>query len=123
VTGQAVEELRTLFLFEGLTPDQLDWLAARGDVRTYAAGSTVYRQGEPATHLFLLLEGSLRLLRTVAGEDLVINEATAAPSRCACPRRRRESRGRPGVGACSASVAGPGQREVRPWVKACTSSS
>ncbi len=74
MTGPAPEELRTLFLFEGLSDAQLATLAERGDVRTYDVGATVYRQGEPATHLFVLLDGALRLLRTVAGEDLVVNE-------------------------------------------------
>jgi signal transduction histidine kinase len=69
-----VEELRSLFLFEALTDEQLDWLAERSERRTYAAGAVVCREGEPATHLFMLLDGALRLLKLSGGEDVVINE-------------------------------------------------
>ena len=68
------EELRTLFLFEALTDEQLDRLAERGELRTYDAGAIVVREGQRATHLFVLLEGALRLSRTVNGEELVIVE-------------------------------------------------
>ena len=53
------DELRELFLFEKLTDEQLAWLAERGEVVAYEAGDTVYRAGEPATALFVLLEGTL----------------------------------------------------------------
>ena len=76
MTALPVGELRTLFLFEGLSEAQLAGLAERGDVRTYDSGAAVYRQGEPATHLFVLLDGALRLLRAVHGEDLVLNETS-----------------------------------------------
>ena len=70
------DDLRTLFLFEALTDEQLDWLAERGELRTYDTGATVSREGEPATHLYVLLEGGLRLSRLVNGEELVVNEST-----------------------------------------------
>ncbi|TDE02602.1 cyclic nucleotide-binding domain-containing protein [Jiangella asiatica] len=69
-----VEELRTLFLFEGMTPEQLAEVAASSDVRAYPAGSTVYRAGEPSVALWVLLEGTLRLVRHADGEDIVVNE-------------------------------------------------
>jgi signal transduction histidine kinase len=68
-------ELRTLFLFEALTDDQLDWLAARSEVRTYDAGAPVTREGEPATHFYVLLDGRLRLSRRMGGEDVPISES------------------------------------------------
>jgi signal transduction histidine kinase len=76
VTGVAVEELRGLFLFEGLTHQQLSWLAERGQSRTYDAGAPVYREGEPSAHLYVLLDGGLRMSRLVGGEDVVIIEST-----------------------------------------------
>jgi hypothetical protein len=54
-TGRAAEagacnkdELRGLFLFEGLTEEQLDWLCSEGRVVELAAGP-VYTEGDPAT--------------------------------------------------------------------------
>ena len=69
-----LEELRTLFLFERLTDEQLDRLARHGEVRAYDAGAAITREGEPAQHLFVLLEGRLRLSRLMSGEDVVVNE-------------------------------------------------
>jgi signal transduction histidine kinase len=67
------EELRGLFLFEKLTDDQLAWLAERGEVAGYEAGSTVYDAGEPATYLFVLLEGTLSMLMRAGGTEIEIN--------------------------------------------------
>jgi signal transduction histidine kinase len=67
------EELRELFLFEKLTDEQLAWLAERGEVAGYEAGSTVYEAGEPATCLFVLLEGTLSMLMRAGGTEIEIN--------------------------------------------------
>src|ERR1035438_7790461 len=42
-----VDELRTLFLFEKLTEDQLQWLCERGHVELIQPG-LVYTEGSPA---------------------------------------------------------------------------
>jgi signal transduction histidine kinase len=67
-------ELRGLFLFEALSEVQLDWLAAHGSRRTYPQEAPVFREGEPAGELFVLLSGALRLSRLVGGEDVIITE-------------------------------------------------
>ncbi|HET6529043.1 MAG TPA: ATP-binding protein [Actinoplanes sp.] len=63
-------ELRTLFLFEKLSDDQLEWIAAHGQVERYSAGSYVLREGEPAEKFFVLLSGTIALSRRV-GQDEV----------------------------------------------------
>jgi signal transduction histidine kinase len=65
--------LRELFLFEKLDDGQLAWLAERGQVRSYEAGTTVYRAGEPAATLFVLLEGTLAMLVRAAGGEIEVN--------------------------------------------------
>jgi signal transduction histidine kinase len=65
-----VAEVRSLFLFEQLSEEQLDWIAERGERRTFDEGAVVYREGEPATHLFVLLSGGLQMLRRLGGEDV-----------------------------------------------------
>jgi signal transduction histidine kinase len=67
-------ELRGLFLFEALSDVQLNWLAAHGSRRTYPQEAAVFREGEPAGELFVLLSGALRLSRLVGGEDVIISE-------------------------------------------------
>jgi signal transduction histidine kinase len=76
MSGVSADELRTLFLFESLTDEQLGWLAERGQSRTYDSGAVVYREGEPSEHLYVLLDGGLRLMRLVGAEDVVVNETT-----------------------------------------------
>jgi signal transduction histidine kinase len=73
VTTLTVDELRTLFLFEALTDEQLAWIAERGEVRTYDRDATIYRETDPADHFFLLLDGKIELFRTISGEPLVLN--------------------------------------------------
>ena len=68
------DDLRTLLLFEHLTQEQLTWLAERGERRAYDAGTVVYREGEPADALWVLVEGGMRLSRLLQGEDVAINE-------------------------------------------------
>ena len=67
------DDLRELFLFEKLTDEQLAWLAERGEVAAYEAGGTVYQVGEPATRLFVLLEGTLSMLMRAGGTEIEIN--------------------------------------------------
>jgi signal transduction histidine kinase len=76
MTRADVEELRTLFLFEALDDEQLGWLAERGDVRAYDAGTVVFREGEPADALWTLLRGGLQLSRTLGGEDVLVTTTT-----------------------------------------------
>jgi len=95
VSGQPmpcdVTELGTLFLFEKLSPEQLDRLCREGRVEKFEPGP-VYQEGEDATCFFVLLEGTLVMSRRVGGDDV---ETTRSSQR--------------GVyaGALQAYVAGP----------------
>ena len=66
-------EVRGLFLFEALDDEQVAWVVAHGRVQRYRAGEPVFRQGEPASCFFVLLEGTLVMRRRVEGSDLEIN--------------------------------------------------
>jgi signal transduction histidine kinase len=68
------EELRSLFLFEGLTDDQRTWLAERAERVTYDGGAPVHRAGDPADYLYVLLEGRIRQSRLINGEEVTTNE-------------------------------------------------
>ena len=63
-------ELRTLFLFEALEEDQLDWLSERGRVEVRSGGTSVYEEGEDATCFFVLLSGTLSMLRRVEDTEV-----------------------------------------------------
>jgi signal transduction histidine kinase len=67
------EVLAELFLFEKLSDEQLAWLAERGEVANYEAGTTVYRVGEPAICLYVLLEGTLSMVMRAPGGEIEVN--------------------------------------------------
>ncbi|MBO0827020.1 MAG: cyclic nucleotide-binding domain-containing protein [Streptosporangiales bacterium] len=64
-----VDELRTLFLFEKLSDEQLAWLCQRGHVETHEPG-VVVAEGEPATCFYVLLDGKIALSRRVGGQEV-----------------------------------------------------
>jgi signal transduction histidine kinase len=66
-------ELRGLFLFESLDSTQLEWLAERGRVETRQGGAPVYSEGEPATCFFVLLGGTVAVLRRLHGDDIEVS--------------------------------------------------
>jgi len=77
-TGERLtpEQLKTLFLFEHLNTEQLEWLAARGWVAEAAAGETVLREGDPAEVFVMLLEGEIRLCQRVGRDEVEVNRSS-----------------------------------------------
>jgi len=71
----SADELRTLFLFEKLTGEQLTWLCEHGHVEQFEPGP-VFAEGDPATCFYVLLDGSLVLSRRVAGDDVEITRSS-----------------------------------------------
>jgi signal transduction histidine kinase len=69
------DELRHLFLFEKLTPEQLDWLCAEGHVELIEPGP-VYTEGDPATCFYVLLEGEVVLSRRVGADTVEVNRTS-----------------------------------------------
>ncbi|AVH54907.1 MULTISPECIES: ATP-binding protein [Streptomyces] len=68
-------ELSTLFLFEKLNTEQLDRLCREGRVEMFEPGD-VYREGEPATCFFVLLEGTVVMSRLVGRDDVEISRSS-----------------------------------------------
>ena len=69
------DELRRLFLFESLSDDQLEWLCREGEVRWFEPG-WIFREGEPAECLFVMLEGALILSQRVGQDDVDVATST-----------------------------------------------
>ena len=70
------DELRTLFLFEKLTDDQLDWLCREGHVERVEPGP-LYAEGEPAEKLYVLLDGTLVMSRRVGADDVEMGRTSS----------------------------------------------
>ncbi|MGZ0151803.1 ATP-binding protein [Kribbella sp. WER1] len=66
------DELRTLFLFESLTDEQLGWLSEAGYVEVVHDG-VVFNEGDEATCCYVLLSGEIRLCKLSHGELVEIN--------------------------------------------------
>jgi signal transduction histidine kinase len=72
----SVDELRSLFLFEHLSPEQLEWLQRDGWVVDLPAGP-VYAEGEAATCFYVLLEGTVAMSRRVGETDVETTRTSA----------------------------------------------
>ncbi|MEV6608988.1 ATP-binding protein [Kutzneria sp. NPDC051319] len=70
-----IAELRTLFLFEKLDEHQLEWLCEHGHIEHFEPGP-VYREGDPATCFYVMIEGGLAMSRRVGAEDVEISRTT-----------------------------------------------
>ena len=65
----ATDELRSLFLFESLSGDQLDRLCRGGRVGLFEPVA-LFAEGEPATCLYVLLDGEIALSKRSGGVDI-----------------------------------------------------
>ena len=76
-TGQQMthDELKRLFLFEHLTDEQLDWLAANTHVEQYSAGAVIIGEGDAATCFYVLLGGTMSMTRLVSGSVVEITRS------------------------------------------------
>jgi signal transduction histidine kinase len=69
------EELKTLFLFEKLSDEQRTRLCEEGHVELIEPG-LVFAEGDPATCLYVMIEGNVVLTRKVGGDDLEISRTS-----------------------------------------------
>jgi signal transduction histidine kinase len=70
------DELRRIPLFEDLPDDALREVAGQGLEKFVPAGEINGREGEPVEHLYVILEGDLRITKEAAGGEVVINTYT-----------------------------------------------
>src|ERR1700756_4799149 len=90
----SADELRTLFLFEALTDQQLKTLCENGRIVMFEPGP-VCTEGEPATCFYVMIEGELVMSKRSGGVD---REKNRTPTR--------------GVYCGGGSAYGPGEEQV-----------
>jgi signal transduction histidine kinase len=66
-----IDDLRGIFLFEGLSDEQLLELAAVGDEVHFDSGDVLFHEGEAADFWWVLVEGRVELLRRSQWEESV----------------------------------------------------
>jgi signal transduction histidine kinase len=71
-----LEELRRSPLFDGLTDEQMQRVIMEGSEVRVSRGELYAREGEPIEHLYVVLEGELRITKLVDGKEMVINNYT-----------------------------------------------
>jgi signal transduction histidine kinase len=67
-----VEELRAIYLFAGLSDEQLLELIAAGDEVPFVEGQELFRAGEPADAWWVLIDGRVNLVRRTEREESVV---------------------------------------------------
>jgi signal transduction histidine kinase len=72
-----VAELRTIGLLDGLDDAQLADLLAAGETVSFEPGERLFEESRPADHWWLLLEGSIALMRRAGNEESVIGSMTS----------------------------------------------
>ena len=68
-----LEELRRSTLFEGLDDGQLEEVIGQGSEARVPQGEIYAREGDPIEHLYVMLEGELRITKRVDGRETVLN--------------------------------------------------
>jgi len=69
------DELRTLFLFEKLSDEQLDILCQDGGIETFPAGPLIV-EGDPGTCFYVMIEGELIMSKRSGGVDIQTNRTS-----------------------------------------------
>ncbi len=71
----SIDELRTLFLFEKLTDEQLGWLCQHGRVEVVDQG-LAYAEGDPADSFYVLLSGGVALTRRIGPDEIEVTRSS-----------------------------------------------
>jgi signal transduction histidine kinase len=72
---EIVEALKRVPTLQGLTDNELTWLATHGDEVCVSAGTLVFREGDPATKMWILLKGEANVRRSQGGLALFVGRA------------------------------------------------
>ena len=75
-TQRLIRELRQVPLLEGLEDEGLLRVAESGTLKLVPAGEINGREGQPVDDLYIILEGDLRITKTVSGGEVTINTYT-----------------------------------------------
>ena len=68
-------------VFRGLKPETVEHIIAPATAMTLKAHTTLFRQGDPATAFFIVIDGWIKLYRiNVSGEETVIHILTRGDS-------------------------------------------
>lgn len=61
-------------LFQGFTVQGAQRLLERGEVKEYAAGEVIFREGDPPTSVMVVLAGKIQVFVEREGEDILLTD-------------------------------------------------
>jgi signal transduction histidine kinase len=70
--ARALDCLRTVPLFQGLSDDKLAWISEHADKVKLDAGSVIARQGDPPDGFYVVMDGETQWTRRVGQEDVFV---------------------------------------------------
>ena len=70
--ARALDCLRSVPLFAGLSDDRLAWIAEHGEEVRLGAGDVVAHQGDPPDGFYVVIEGETEWTRRVGGEEIFV---------------------------------------------------
>jgi hypothetical protein len=120
---EIVEALRRVSALQGLCDAELEWLATNSEEVSFPAGTTIFREGEPAVKLWIILRGEVHVRRQQGGLALFV--ARAGQISGLLPFSRMKTHG--GQGVASSDVWGlqldreafPGMLQAIPALRQC----
>ena len=71
-SARALDCLRAVPLFEGLSDVRLAWIAEHGEEVRVEAGEEIARQGDPPDGFYVIIEGETEWTRSVGGEEVFV---------------------------------------------------
>lgn len=69
---RVLSAVRSLPVFRGVSPDDQRRVAALSTLREYRRGDYLWREGEPADSLTLIVRGRVKIVREAGGSDVII---------------------------------------------------
>jgi signal transduction histidine kinase len=78
--GSLRAALGRVLLFEGLAEGELAWLAKVGEPRRLVPGEVLFREGQPAAHFYVLLDGELVVTKILDGQEEELTRHSSDPA-------------------------------------------
>lgn len=72
---EVVEALRRVAALHGLEDSEFEWLATHGEQVSFPAGTLIFREGDPATTMSIMLHGEIHVRRQKGGLGLFVARA------------------------------------------------
>jgi CRP/FNR family transcriptional regulator len=64
--------VRSFPMFQGLSPAELNLVLPLAQLRSYAKGDVIFREGDPPLHLWLIVRGVVKIVRQAGDRDLIL---------------------------------------------------